>query len=202
MSEHLGDTKQINYYEYALTTFLAARSMIWLKTVCWYDFSQAKKRSYYDKGNCYEEFSASGRTANNNYIGDQNIVMTFPMSPSTTSATAMSLGIVGIALNGVAIFSNSASPPDDIYDEVATFDKCEGHPAGTTYHYHIEAPSITNGDSAFLGVMRDGIPVYGRLDEDSSTPSLDTEGGHTGTTPDSSSSIYHYHTHLQTSGSD
>ncbi|MEC9283824.1 MAG: YHYH protein [Bdellovibrionota bacterium] len=161
------------------------------------------KSNYFDSSsNCYEDFSADGRSANQNSIGEQNIVMTVPMSPSTTTANAMSLGIVGVALNGVAIFSNSASPPDDIYDEVATFDKCEGHPAGTTYHYHIEAPSITNSDYAFLGVMRDGFPVYGRLDEDSSTPSLDSEGGHTGTTPDSSSSSYHYHVNLQTSGSD
>lgn len=114
----------------------------------------------------------------------------------------MPLGVVGVARNGVAIFSNAASPPDNIYDEVATFDKCEGHPAGTMYHYHIEPPSISSSDAYFVGVMRDGHPIYGRYDEGAVTPTLDSEGGHTGTTLDSSSAIYHYHVNYQTDSTD
>lgn len=162
------------------------------------------KSSYFATSNtCYESFSAAGRSANPNTLGEQSIVMTVPMSPSVSGGSSMSLGTVGVALNGVAIFSNAASPPDNIYEEVATFDKCEGHPAGTKYHYHIEPPSISSSDEYFVGVMRDGHPIYGRYDSGSSTPTLDSEGGHTGTTVDSnSSSVYHYHVHLQTSGSD
>lgn len=161
------------------------------------------KSAYFETTNaCYEEFSATGRNPNPNTLGEQNFQVTVPESPATTGGSAMSLGVVGIAANGVAIFSNAAAPGDDIYAEVATFDKCEGHPAGTTYHYHIEPASLSNSDSAFVGVMRDGFPVYGRFDEGSASPTLDSEGGHTGTTPDSSTPVYHYHVNLQTSGSD
>ncbi len=48
--------------------------------------------------------------------------------------------------------------------------------------------------------MRDGYFVYGRKDSDGSTPTLDSFGGHTGTTPDSPiTPVYHYHLNLQTS---
>lgn len=160
------------------------------------------KSNYFATSNsCYESFSASGRSANPNTLGEQSIVMTVPKNPTTSGGGSMSLGVVGVARNGVAIFNNAAAPGDNIYDEVATFDKCEGHPAGTMYHYHIEPPSISNTDTYFVGVMRDGHPVYGRYDSGNTTPTLDSTGGHTGVTPDSSSSIFHYHVHQQSSGS-
>lgn len=117
----------------------------------------------------------------------------------------MSMGVVGIAVNGVAIFSNAAAPGDNIYNEVATFDKCEGHPAGTTYHYHTEPTTATNEDSSFVGVMRDGFPIYGRYETGATTPTLDkaSGGAHLGTTVDSTTtSVYHYHVNYQTSGTD
>src|SRR5690606_36945959 len=88
-------------------------------------------------------------------------------------------------------------------------DKCEGHPAGTQYHYHIEPTTATNQDSNFIGVMRDGYPIYGRYDSGSTTaPTLThangggTAGGHSGTTADSSSSdVYHYHVNYKAEGS-
>lgn len=49
--------------------------------------------------------------------------------------------------------------------------------------------------------MRDGFPVYGPKDSDGTTPTLDSNGGHTGTTVDSTTAVYHYHVNLQTSGS-
>jgi hypothetical protein len=117
----------------------------------------------------------------------------------------MGMGVVGIALNGVAIYDNVAAPPDNIYDEVDTFDKCEGHPAGTMYHYHIEPTTATNGDDNFVGVMRDGFPIYGREEYGGGVPTLDkaTGGGHLGYTVDSTgTTVYHYHVNLQTSGTD
>lgn len=160
--------------------------------------------NYFETSNaCYEALSIDGRTQNPGSIGEQNFAVTIPGTPSGGGG-AMSLGVVGIAANGVAIFSNAAAPGDNIYDEVATFDKCEGHPAGTTYHYHIEPPTLTSNDSAFVGIMRDGNPIYGRVDDGGSlTTGLDANGGHTGTTPDSGgASVYHYHVNLQTDGSD
>lgn len=157
---------------------------------------------------CYQSGFPSGRSANPNTLAAQSISVTVPYSPSAsagTVGTAMSMGVVGVAINGVAIFSNAAAPGDDIYDEVATFDKCEGHPAGTKYHYHIEPTTATDNDDNFIGVMRDGFPVYGRAEYGGGSPTLNkaTGGGHQGLTADSpSSSVYHYHVNLQTSGSD
>ncbi len=156
---------------------------------------------------CYAAGFPSGRAANPNTLAAQSISMTVPFSPSTPSGstgTAMSMGIVGVTLNGVVIYSNAAAPGDDIYAEVYTFDKCEGHPAGTVYHYHTEPTTASQSDNKFIGVMRDGFPIYGRYDSGTTAPTLDkaTGGGHLGTTVDSTStSVYHYHLNLQTSAS-
>lgn len=164
------------------------------------------KSQYFGSSNvCYEAFSASGRITNPNSIAAQSISATVPYAAAAAgSNTATSDGVIGVALNGVSIYDNTAAPGDDIYDEVQTFDKCQGHPdSNSRYHYHTEPDSITSSDYAFVGVMRDGFPIYGRKDADGSTPVLDAAGGHTGTTTDSSgASIYHYHVNLQTSGSD
>ena len=112
------------------------------------------------------------------------------------------MGVIAIALNGVVIYSNQAAPGDDIFNEVFTFDQCTGHPVPSgQYHYHLEPPAISVESSALIGFMRDGFPIYGIKDADGSTPTLDSAGGHTGTTVDSpSSSVYHYHAATQTDG--
>ena len=100
--------------------------------------------------------------------------------------------------------SGSAAPGDDIFDEEATFDKCDGHPdPSSTYHYHTEPSTISNADDNFIGVMRDGFPIYGRNDHSTGTTvtGLDSAGGKTGTTVDSpSTAVYHYHVNLQSNG--
>ncbi len=156
-------------------------------------------KSYYygSNNNCYESFNTTnGRSPNPGSISEIAITMTAPFTPASKTApkTTAALGAVGLARNGVVIFNNLAGPGDNIYDESATFDGCEGHPANTTYHYHIEPPAISNNDSNFIGVMRDGFPVYGKKDADGTTPTLDTYGGHTGPLPsDTGTSLYHYH---------
>ncbi|HEY1553124.1 MAG TPA: YHYH protein [Kofleriaceae bacterium] len=137
-----------------------------------------------------------------NTIAVQHVAMTVPASPSGGSG-AMALGAVGMALDGVAIFDNQAAPGDDIFDESGSFDQCQGHPQQQgVYHYHSEPYAISYADDAFIGVMRDGNPIYGRYDPDGSLPTLDASGGHTGVTVDSPTTpIYHYHLNLQTSTS-
>ena len=84
-------------------------------------------------------------------------------------------GGVGIALNGVEIYSVWGSDPcfDAILAEGGTFDECGGHsdPAGH-YHYHVaphcllnqmndyDTPNI-NGHSPQIGWAYDGFPIYG-----------------------------------------
>ena len=149
---------------------------------------------------CWAAYSPSFPDPNT--IAAQHVVALVPMSPAT-SGQAMSLGAVGVAVNGVAIFDNQAAPGDDIYDEVGSFDRCGGHPQNTgVYHYHTEPHAISNDDDRLVGVLRDGFFVYGRRDADGSVPTdLDAAGGHLGTTPDSATPVYHYHANLQTSTS-
>ena len=148
---------------------------------------------------CYDDFTAN--TQNPNSISSQSYTITFPGSPTTSSQTMNGTAVVGLALNGVPIFGNFAAPGDDIFEEAQTFDRCGAHPQNTgKYHYHSEPYSITQDDFNFVGVMRDGYPIYGRRDPDGTLPTLDTFGGHTGFTVDSPSvAVYHYHVNLQTS---
>ena len=147
---------------------------------------------------CHETYT--GAIQNPNLIAVEHYTVTFPASPDTHSTT-MNGGVVGLALNGVPIFGNFAAPGDDIYQEAQTFDRCGAHPqmAGG-YHYHGEPYAISFNDSNFIGLMRDGYPIYGRKDPDGSLPALDSFGGHTGVTVDSpSTAVYHYHVNEQTS---
>lgn len=160
-------------------------------------------KSYYfaSTDSCYEAFSSTARKANPNQIAAQTISMTVPYSPAAAStATATPEGVIGMALNGVGLYDNTAAPGDDIYNEEATFDKCDGHPdAFSRYHYHTEPSSISNNDANFIGVMRDGFPIYGRT----STGTLDAQGGVTSTTEDSPhTAVYHYVVNLQSNGTD
>lgn len=156
------------------------------------------KSFYFPKSDaCYETQSG---VQNPNQIAVQKLNVSFPLSPDSTSQQ-MRGAIVGLSLNGVGIFGNFAAPGDDIFNEAMTFDSCGAHPQNSgVYHYHGEPYAISNNDSNFIGVMRDGYPIYGRKDPDGSMPTLDTAGGHTGVTVDSPTTpIYHYHVNQQTS---
>lgn len=147
---------------------------------------------------CHESYTAA--VQNPNTIAAQSLSVYFPLAPGGTGGR-MTGAVVGLALNGVPIFGNFAAPGDDIFLEARTFDRCAAHPQMTgVYHYHSEPLSISNDDARFIGVMRDGYPIYGRRDADGSLPALDAFGGHSATTPDSPSTpVYHYHVNQQTS---
>jgi hypothetical protein len=138
---------------------------------------------------------------NPNQIATKDYTIDFPLAPDTTSTTMQMIAVVGLSANGVPIFGNFAAPGDDIFTEAMTFDRCGGHPTGNgTYHYHAEPYSLSYDDGRFIGVLRDGYPVYGRRDMDGSLPALDEYGGHTGITPHSpTEEVYHYHVNEQTS---
>jgi hypothetical protein len=154
--------------------------------------------NYYPTSNaCYAAYT--GAVQNPNHISTQSLTVGFTTTPNEAGRTMMG-AIVGLAINGVPIFSNFAAPGDDIYKEAMTFDECGGHPQNTgVYHYHAEPFSLSYDDGRVIGMMRDGYAVYGRRDMDGSMPTLDQFGGHTGTTPDSATAVYHYHVNQQTS---
>jgi hypothetical protein len=158
------------------------------------------KSFYFPQGNaCYEDYQ--GSIHNPNQIAAKNYTVDIPTAPNTTSKSMMMIAVVGVAVNGIPIYANFAAPGDDIFLEAMTFDKCGGHPQKDgNYHYHSEPWAISYDDANLVGVMRDGYPLYGRKDQDGSYPTLDDFGGHTGVTPDSTSTpVYHYHVNEQTS---
>jgi len=135
-----------------------------------------------------------------------------------TSNYEYSGGPVGVAANGVSMFAAMAAPGDDIYEERFTFDRYEGHPAGTTYHYHSHTPGPLEvmvdkglsasstpgeGDVEVYGLMCDGTVVLGCTELDGSAPDeadLDAQNGHVHDLDDGNTVHFaeRYHTHVCT----
>ena len=158
--------------------------------------------NYFDVADpCYENYQVPGIPTPNK-IAVQSVSMKAPITPNALGGMAKSSNS-GVAINGVWLFNDAAAPPDDIYKAINSFDRCAGHPDpqnGGTYHYHIEPSSISNDDSSFIGVEKDGYFLYGRRDMDNSLPVLDVNGGHTGfTTHSPNVAVYHYHLVFETS---
>jgi hypothetical protein len=157
------------------------------------------KSNYFAAADACHEAYPEG-TQNPNTIAVKAYTIGFPLAPNTSARTMQMTAVVGLAINGVPIYGNFAAPGDDIFAEAKTFDRCGGHPQMSgSYHNHAEPLSISYDDASLIGVMRDGYAIYGRKDADGSYPTLDSFGGHTGTTPDSTTAVYHYHVNEQTS---
>lgn len=168
-----------------------------------YSFSA---NSYTVTGNYNDMYTSYSPSFNNpNSIAKQSYVAYIPISPTSSTHSSMSLGVVGFAIDGTPIYNSLASGTDNIFAEAYSFDECQGHPAaGDTFHYHSEPYAISYADSKLIGVMRDGYFVYGRYEYDGVTE-LDVNlgtgsneykfGGHVGVSPVSGtgSSYFHYH---------
>ncbi len=151
----------------------------------------------------YDEPDNKDFKKNPGEIAAQNIVFTIPRFPEeATNKEATGMGPMGVAINSVAFFNQSAAPGDDILDELNTFDQYEGHPAGDTYHYHTEPVWLTEAsgnedadDERFLGLLMDGFPVYGPVEDGTrlENDDLDDYHGHSHATDEFPDGIYHYH---------
>jgi hypothetical protein len=156
------------------------------------------KTPYWGIGNSLYENFPSGHQANaNTTMTAHNYTMTIPTNPNeATSKEATSLGAIGMALNGVAIFNDreGGNIPLDAMT-VTTFDYSGAHPSpGQDYHYHTTGRYISTDDAKLIGFLRDGYPIYGRKDTTGIYPTnLDSYGGHISATQDFSNGIYHYH---------
>ena len=137
-----------------------------------------------------------------------------------TSTLEYSLGPVGIALDGTALFNSTAAPGDDIANERFTFDLYEGHPSPDgQYHYHAASPgplevlakaglttstTPTQATVELYGIMCDGTPVLGCTELDGTArpaTGLDAQGGHVTDLKDTDGTLLwasRYHTHACT----
>ena len=103
--------------------------------------------------------------------------MYVPITPAYSGAQTMSMGTVGMSINGVFIYDSVAGNTDNIFTEGGSFDQCGGHPdTSSCYHYHGEPYSISYQDDNLIGVMMDGFFVYGRNDSSTATGYTSTLG--------------------------
>ncbi len=144
----------------------------------------------------YEDFPFGHAPNVNTTMIAQDYTMTIPSNPNEAlSKEATSLGEIGMALNGVALFNDreGGNIPLDA-KTLTTFDYSGAHPAPSkNYHYHTTGRYTSVDDAKLIGFLRDGFPIYGRKDTTGVYPTLDAYGGHTGPTQDFPNEIYHYH---------
>jgi hypothetical protein len=104
---------------------------------------------------------------NPNAIRPRDIVLTLPINPQIAAApSCVPMGMIGIALNGVAIYNAlDDGGRDAVAHEVQ--DLCNGHPqmAGE-YHYHGPSPCLPNAtaDERLVGYALDGFGIYSMYD--------------------------------------
>ena len=110
------------------------------------------------------------------------------------STTNTSLGSIGIAVSGAAIF-NDQEGNGTLDSAAGSLDYTGGHIGPGVYHYHLEPKAYSYDDDNLVGIISDGFFIYGRKCNSTGTypTDLDASGGHTHTTQHSDGEEYHYH---------
>jgi YHYH protein len=149
----------------------------------------------------YEAYNGSNTRfqLNPNRIIAQTGVFRIPITPTRQATPSPTpLGPIGVSVNGVPIFNQYAGPNQPLTSEIDSFDQYTGHPQATgVYHYHVEPTYLTRASrSLMVGVLLDGYPVYGPLENGRVLTSADLDAAHGHTTPtlEFPNGIYHYHT--------
>jgi hypothetical protein len=127
------------------------------------------------------------------YDGSASLIV--PQAPSLASSSSnTSLGAIGIAISGAAIFNDQEG--NGALDQAAvTLDYTGAHIGPQEYHYHLEPRAWSYDDDNLIGIISDGFFIYGRKCNATGTypTDLDTSGGHTSTTQHTTTAEYHYH---------
>ncbi len=144
---------------------------------------------------------------NPNAIARQTVLLSLPLHPkSAPRPLCVPMGMIGVAVNGVAIFN---ALDDASRDALAheTQDACEGHPqARGIYHYHSIPPCLTGttvkAQERLVGYALDGYPIYGPRGTDGkllTDADLDACHGHVGwvSLRGKRVRIYHYNATLE-----
>jgi hypothetical protein len=96
----------------------------------------------------------------------RSVSFTLPMAPTVaTSPGCVSLGAIGVTLNGVVLYNAADARGNDAAAHEIV-DVYGGHPAMTDYHYHfvperLDQARMADGHSGIIGYIRDGYPLYG-----------------------------------------
>ena len=111
-----------------------------------------------------------------------------------SSSTATSLGAIGIAISGAAIF-NDQEGNGPLSGAAVSLDYSGGHIGPGVYHYHLEPTAWSEDDDNLVGILSDGFFIYGRKCRSTGDypTDLDASGGHISTTQHTDEAEYHYH---------
>ncbi|MGJ8593432.1 MAG: YHYH protein [Aquaticitalea sp.] len=117
-------------------------------------------------------------------------------TPNLTGSTVSTqLNTIGIAVSGSSIF-NDQEGGGALDQAAASLDWTGAHIGPGVYHYHLEPKAFTDDDSNLVGILLDGVFLYGRqcTSTGSYPTDLDASGGHTSATQyTSGAEEYHYH---------
>ena len=126
----------------------------------------------------------------------QEATITVDASPNLTGSTiATELGIIGIAVSGSYVF-NDQEGNGPLDQAAGSLDWTGAHIGPSVYHYHLEPKAFSDDDDKLIGILLDGVFLYGRkCNSIGSYPSdLDASGGHTTVTQyTDGDEEYHYH---------
>lgn len=154
------------------------------------------KTVYWNSNNdLYQEESGVALTPSR--IPDNNNATTITVDaiPNLAGATvATQLNTIGIAVSGASLF-NDQEGRGALDEAAASLDWTGGHIGPGVYHYHLEPKAFSFDDDNLIGVLLDGVFIYGRRDYPTNDypTDLDESGGHFGPTPHNPDGEYHYH---------
>lgn len=130
-------------------------------------------------------------SSNNNAVS-----ITVDGTPDLTGSTvSTNFNTIGIAVSGASIF-NDQEGGGPLDEAAATLDWTGAHIGPGVYHYHLEPKAFTNDDENLVGILLDGVFLYGRKCDSTGTypTDLDASGGHTTSTQyTEGEEEYHYH---------
>ncbi|WP_308993041.1 YHYH protein [Mariniflexile litorale] len=122
--------------------------------------------------------------------------MTVDATPNLTgNSVSTQLNTIGIAVSGASIF-NDQEGNGALNQAAASLDWTGAHIGPGVYHYHLEPKAFTDDDSSLVGILKDGVFLYGRKCSSTGTypTNLDASGGHTASTQyTDGEEEYHYH---------
>lgn len=154
---------------------------------------------YWDPSNSlYIDEPTVTKTTQDTYIGGgtgEAASFTVDATPNLTGATvATELNTIGIAVSGASIF-NDQEGGGDLDQAAGSLDFNGAHKGPGVYHYHLEPRTISNDDEELVGILLDGVFIYGRKCNSTGTypTDLDASDGHTSITQYEDEALYHYH---------
>jgi hypothetical protein len=137
------------------------------------------------------EVTPSIMSSNNNAV-----TITVDATPGLTGSTVSTqLNTIGIAVSGASIF-NDQEGNGALDAAAASLDWTGAHIGPGVYHYHLEPKAFSDDDKNLVGILLDGVFLYGRKCNSTGTypTDLDTSGGHTSATQyTNGEQEYHYH---------